>query len=272
MKSRLVLGFFVIVAILAAYVVRLSTAHVNGTNIGGASVSGCGPSDCHGIAVSTTTTVHLWTDATTFTVGNTYQFHVTVSTTRPQTQNAAGCAVSVNNTATGLIADTSDDVTAAQSDLRKFGSQLTHKSPRAFDGDSTTWTFRYKPSQPGSFTIYAAGNAARVDNNATDDLWNKTSFPLTVDEPSGVDDPSDANSHLDIYPNPTSGPLVISSHDLKDAVIRISDAAGHVVLNTQKSLSDNSSLDLSNFANGVYFVQVMPKNGTPLVKRIIVQK
>ena len=272
MRSRLVLGILVVVAILATYCVHLSNAHVNGIDIGGASVSGCGPSDCHGVSASPTTTVHLWTDATTFTVGNTYEFHVSVSTTRPQTQNAAGCAVSVNNTAKDLIADTSDDPSLAASDLRKYVSQLTHKSPRSLDGDSATYTFRYKPSQPGSYTIYAAGNAVRWDNNAGDDLWNKTSFPLTVGEPSGVNDNTAANSRVNFYPNPTSGPLVISSQEIKDVDIRVSDAAGRVVLNRRQSLSESSTLDLSNLANGAYFVTVVPKNGTPVMKRITVQK
>lgn len=264
MRSRLVLTFLVSVALISAYVVSQTTAHTNGTGIGGTSTSGCGPSDCHGISASTTTTVHIWTDSTSFSIGTTYLFHVSVSSSRT-TQKAAGCAISTDNSA-------ALSVPTSETDLQKIGSQLTHRSPRSFNGtDSTSWTFNFKPTKSGATHIYAAGNAVIVDNNSNDDLWNKTSFTLTV-ESSGVNQEPSANPNIEIYPNPTSGPLVIASIDATDATVQISDESGRVQVTQHLSLSEHSTIDLSSLANGAYFVRVVPKDGMPTVKRISIQK
>jgi hypothetical protein len=65
---------------------------------------------------------------------------------------------------------------------------------------------------------------------------------------------------------------MISSSVADEVTVEINDESGHTLKMQHVTLSDHSSLDLSNLPNGAYFVRVTPKNGAPIVKRITVQK
>jgi len=98
----------------------------------------------------------------------------------------------------------------------------------------------------------------------TDSLGCETVQTFTVLSTVGLE--SSLNEELLIFPNPTAGEVnVFLSGDYE---ISILDSRGRLVLTTSET--DNSSLDLSPFESGVYFVQV--KKGHDLVMRRIVLK
>jgi hypothetical protein len=70
---------------------------------------------------------------------------------------------------------------------------------------------------------------------------------------------------IDVYPNPTTGFLNIKGAD--NANVEVYDILGRPVLKTQLV---NQSIDLSNFAPGVYFVRLV--NGTGVVIKKIVKQ
>jgi hypothetical protein len=72
---------------------------------------------------------------------------------------------------------------------------------------------------------------------------------------------------LHIYPNPTNGLVNIAS-DLMDMEISVLDVLGRVLLLKRDSL--NTSIDLSGFAKGVYFIRVKVAAGER-VERIVVE-
>ena len=73
---------------------------------------------------------------------------------------------------------------------------------------------------------------------------------------------------VSIYPNPTSGNVRIEAHEMSR--ISIVNALGQVVYN--KTVNGNeASVDMAQFGNGIYMVNITTANGTT-VKRIVVNK
>jgi uncharacterized repeat protein (TIGR01451 family) len=72
-----------------------------------------------------------------------------------------------------------------------------------------------------------------------------------------------------IYPNPTTGILQIEQKDNNDLNIKIYDNLGRLVLQKQSN-SSNSNLDISNLADGIYFIAIQVDN--ELISRKILKR
>jgi len=89
---------------------------------------------------------------------------------------------------------------------------------------------------------------------------------LTVDGGAGIHDiGSNFNSSLNVYPNPTSGKfdLSLSNIDNVNGEIAVYDMTGRKVYTQKVDAAGfyNTSIDLGNFAKGLYTVQVRTENG-----------
>ncbi|MFT5183494.1 MAG: serine protease [Flavobacteriales bacterium] len=76
-----------------------------------------------------------------------------------------------------------------------------------------------------------------------------------------------------IFPNPASDQLTIKwseSTKLKSAAIL--DLRGKVIFNKDQPYGQMSVLDLSNFADGVYFIRLVDENDFVTTKQVVVQK
>ena len=69
-----------------------------------------------------------------------------------------------------------------------------------------------------------------------------------------------------IYPNPTTNFVTIQSLDLPILQAKLYTAAGHLV----QQQSFPNQLDVSNYANGLYLLELQTENGIVL-KKILVQ-
>lgn len=100
-------------------------------------------------------------------------------------------------------------------------------------------------SVPGQYDI--------VPYNAEDNKYafNYVTGKLTVTAPSGIEDKSLEKSL--VYPNPVRDYLTVSDQVDKDAVVRISDLSGRVVLE-QKII--NKSINLQSLQKGIYIVRI----------------
>lgn len=74
----------------------------------------------------------------------------------------------------------------------------------------------------------------------------------------------DANGP-DIFPNPTTGPLLVKG-DFRERMVRVIDPAGRKVL--EKDMKESSVIDLAGQPNGVYFIEIQTDN-QKTVKRIL---
>lgn len=81
----------------------------------------------------------------------------------------------------------------------------------------------------------------------------------------------DVNPELSVYPNPASNVLNISLLNSDNGKIVIFDALGKEVL--RKTIVNNSTLDVSDLRNGVYFYHLIDSKGVSTeAKRLIVKK
>lgn len=93
---------------------------------------------------------------------------------------------------------------------------------------------------------------------------------LMSDEVSVNENVSTAYS---IFPNPASDQLTISwsaSHQVKS--VSLFDLRGKVLYNKDQPYGQMAILDLSKFAEGVYFVQMIDESGASKTEQIIIQK
>lgn len=73
-----------------------------------------------------------------------------------------------------------------------------------------------------------------------------------------------------VYPNPANNIINISTKGTDGtSVIRITDVLGKVVL--QETISENKQLDVSEFKNGVYLINVIENGVSTKSKRIVVR-
>jgi hypothetical protein len=78
---------------------------------------------------------------------------------------------------------------------------------------------------------------------------------MNVGDPSNVG--NNVASNVSVYPNPTTG--IVSVTNVENATIEVINLMGQVVA-TVDSNTEINSIDLSNEANGTYFVRVVKGN------------
>ncbi len=84
----------------------------------------------------------------------------------------------------------------------------------------------------------------------------KAIFPI-VCSPNGVNNP--IQDGFVIYPNPTSGQLIIHNpnNNSESAVLNVMNSMGQVVMsNTITNFTGTHYVDLSELSNGLYFVEI----------------
>ena len=91
------------------------------------------------------------------------------------------------------------------------------------------------------------------------------SFTQSVSACTGLEANVNNQLSLALYPNPTTGIFTIESANGLAKTIQISDITGRVVLNHSTS-DDLINLNVSNLANGVYYVKVLSNNRSDVMK------
>lgn len=118
----------------------------------------------------------------------------------------------------------------------------------------------------------ALASGRLVSNNGGKDFWQNTVSSLTVPnrgayQGAGIlSTESWTSSFLKVYPNPVTGILNVSNTQ-EIASVKVINMLGQELLS--KEVNDSAAqIDLSNFTNGTYFVQVISGNATKTVKVI----
>ena len=76
-----------------------------------------------------------------------------------------------------------------------------------------------------------------------------------------------------MYPNPANSSVQISMKNVDDTIETISftDILGKTIKTISAVTSDEVSIDVSNFANGVYFVEITTANNLKQVKKLVIE-
>lgn len=153
------------------------------------------------------------------------------------TKNKAGIATKVGGTYALLPAQ---------------GSYKTVSVPVVFlsgetDADSAIIEFNSSRGEVGTITK-AVGSTLTVDN-----------VSFTYDLAIGIEN-LDANSGLNLYPNPTTGNITIDNSKNEEFVVSILNLNGKIVKSFVLNSLSSKNIDLSNLIKGLYIVKFEGKN------------
>ncbi len=102
---------------------------------------------------------------------------------------------------------------------------------------------------------------------------NTATLNMTVDLCTGINS-IEYNEDIIIYPNPFTEQTTISfSAEQKSTTIKIMDVTGREIKNLELIIKNEKSttLDMSGFAKGIYFVQIMDDNKNVVNRKILVE-
>lgn len=119
------------------------------------------------------------------------------------------------------------------------------------------------------YQLYSGTNAWRNDRMGSLISWG-FDIGYHVDANIGVEDNVAANNSVNVYPNPTSGVLNIELSSADNAVISIFDIAGNMIISKEVNQM-NSTIDMSDVANGMYIVKVV-QNGSVSSQKLMLSK
>ncbi|OQY00060.1 MAG: hypothetical protein B6I24_00650 [Bacteroidetes bacterium 4572_128] len=90
-------------------------------------------------------------------------------------------------------------------------------------------------------------------------------YNFKVNYPVNIDDISESNNSVEIYPNPVKDNLSIKNAE--NSKIKIYNVLGEEILEI-KSASDNETINLEKYKKGTYFVKIFNKKEV-IVKKIV---
>lgn len=190
------------------------------------------------------------TDATPFSAG-------AGTITYTATSTLGACSSSDNVVITGNAAPTANAVLTHDNGTSNGAIDVT------VTGGTGSLTISWAPN--GETTEDLTNLAAGVYTvTITDSIGCQSVTDFTILSTVGID--ANLNEELLIFPNPTRGDVNITLSG--EYQLTILDARGRLIL--QKTENDNSTIDISEFESGVYFIRVQ-KEGNSVMRKIILE-
>ncbi len=251
-----------------AFVWLPSVASASVAGITGVSKEGC---TCHGSgSPSAATSLVLSSSSGKFEVEPGGTLILTLQISHPS-QVAGGLNVSVRDEAmakSGTLAPENAD------EMRVTSKELTHKMPKGFVNGKTTFTFTWTaPTTPGSYTLYAAGNAVNLNGQSSGDFFNMITQEITVGPTTGVGEELVAANTLlrsvDIAPSPVSvaegtAEIRYKLGQAANVTIELFDVNGRPVQPTENTAGDAGEhvavIDTRRLASGMYIAVLRAGN------------
>lgn len=152
----------------------------------------------------------------------------------------------------------------ARTQLRPATNSVTHTTAGNEPvGHEITWQFEWTAPETssGEVTFYAAVNAANGNGQNTGDKIYQTSQSYTQFFVGIADNL--LMDEVNVYPNPATSFVNVNLPE--NAELRIVNLSGQLV-NYVQNTATTERIDLSNLANGVYFVQVLHDSERATIK------
>ena len=128
-------------------------------------------------------------------------------------------------------------------------------STYSWNTSATTSVVAVSPSVTTSYTVTGTSNGC--SNSAT--------ITQSVSACTGLNNNVASTIGTVVYPNPNTGLFTIELNNGSVKTIEVMDLTGRIVL-TNTSSNDKIDFNISNLANGVYFVKVQSNNSVEVIK------
>lgn len=192
------------------------------------------------------------------------------------------------NTFTSFIVATSDPIVinnvlndiSLPINQRRFISGNVTNGNGGFNHDGTNWySWHYITNQwqlTAANVEHCDGISSAIGNHPSVIAGNTiyfcpwTSYPSQeIFNPVLSIEELKSNIQITIYPNPSSDKIFFEWESSNDLLIKIYNAIGQHIFTTKLS-KKNNDINVSNFSNGLYFINVTDGNNT-FVEKIIVE-
>ena len=108
---------------------------------------------------------------------------------------------------------------------------------------------------------------ARVPNGTGNFVIQAPTFNANNEATLSVGEFENFKSNLKLYPNPTSNNLTISNDAYSIESIEVINLQGQTLFKNTYSSQNSISIDLSNYSNGMYFINVNNKTNIKIIKK-----
>ena len=138
---------------------------------------------------------------------------------------------------------------------------------------STVWNDYATDISVQNGSIAVSGKCERDAIFGLDTLFSSglQNFVALISDQTSITDEARAQGAV-VYPNPTTGLIMLKNPTLQEMEVRILNTLGEQVSQVY-SLENPIRLDLSEHPSGIYFIQLVNTNGTVLpTQKLILQK
>lgn len=113
-------------------------------------------------------------------------------------------------------------------------------------------------------------SAMRFASRESETSTSRPTLMIVYTDAVGIQD-LNSNSRCTVFPNPSSGKLKLTVHDVDQAEIRIVNTAGKTVY-SQALNADQLTIDLSKEPDGVYFYELLSNHQMIEAGKVIIKK
>ncbi len=197
---------------------------------------------------------------------------------KPKAQRVMNFTVTLSKKSTQTITvnyATQDGTATAGSDYVAQSGTITFTPgirkailPVTIDGDRIP-----EPDETFTVMLTDAVNATLNDSIATGTIINYNAAIASLEEKESV---SGEGNSVAVVPNPASSKVTISlTNYTGNITVRLNDEQGKILQEKKLELSvtklNQTTLDVSHYANGVYFIMVFDDKGNNKVQKLVVQ-
>jgi aminopeptidase N len=163
------------------------------------------------------------------------------------------------NQSNGVFYLKSTQTTSMPSSVPVFLTDVEYRISRTAKPDTVIRLFHGQSVE--NYTIALTGSVTSIGVDPNNWILNKVGA-ITKDVTLSSGEILDNEIAVYIGPNPTSDALNVSLNNNENALVELIDVTGKVILN--RLVNSHAEFDISNFANGVYIVNVKNKQGNIL--------
>ena len=132
-----------------------------------------------------------------------------------------------------------------------------------------TMLLRWHEEDPVSQKEIDRNNAAYNIQRNRNPFVDYPEFAEKIWDPSWSVDENDCTVLVNIYPNPATSTVNIKGENIE--AVYMYNAVGQLVMMQNVSGEEQSAIDVSGFTTGIYFMNVISRNGGSVLKKVVVQ-